>query len=122
MIIKSFELNKIKLDDSKIILFYGNNEGFKKEATNLIFRSKTNILTFEEKEILDNPEILFDKVLSKSLFENERFIIIKRVTDKILKTIEEIDTKEITDTTILINSESVEKKSAELVEASKDFL
>ena len=29
MIIKSFEINKIKLDKDKIILFYGQNEGLK---------------------------------------------------------------------------------------------
>ena len=111
MIIKSFELNKINLDYNKIILFYGNNDGLKKEATSLIFKSKKNILILEEKEILDNPETLFNIVLSKSLFENEKFVLIKRASDKILKIIEEIDAKEIHDTTILINSENLEKKS-----------
>ena len=111
MIVKYNEINKINCDKNKIILLYGHNDGFKNEATNLIFKVKKNIFVFEEKEILENPEILFDKVLSKSLFENEKFIIIKRATDKILKIIEEIDAKEITDTTILINSEHLEKKS-----------
>ncbi len=111
MIVKYNEINKINSDKNKIILLYGNNDGFKNEATNLIFKAKKNIFIFEEKEILENPEVLFNKVLSKSLFENEKFIIIKRATDKILKTIEEIDAKEITDTTILINSEHLEKKS-----------
>ena len=111
MIIKSFELNKIILKNHKIILFYGNNDGFKKEATNFIFKTKKDKHTFEEKEILNNPEILFNMVLSKSLFENEKIIIIKRATDKILNIIEEIDAREINDTTILINSENLEKRS-----------
>ena len=111
MILKNHEINKIDLNKNKIILLYGNNNGFKNEATNLIFKIKKNVFTFEEKEILENPNVIFDKVLSKSLFENEKFILIKRATDKILKTIEEIDTKEIANTIILINSENLEKKS-----------
>ena len=31
MILKSFELNKIKLNNHKFYLFYGNNEGLKDE-------------------------------------------------------------------------------------------
>ena len=31
MILKSFEINKINLNKNKFILFYGKNEGLKKE-------------------------------------------------------------------------------------------
>ena len=31
MILKSYEINKINLDNHKIILLYGNNDGFKNE-------------------------------------------------------------------------------------------
>ena len=34
MIIKYFEINKIKLDLNKFILFYGKNEGLKNQAVN----------------------------------------------------------------------------------------
>ena len=36
MIIKNYEMNKINLDENKIILFYGKNEGLKNESFNFI--------------------------------------------------------------------------------------
>ena len=49
--------------------------------------------------------------MSKSLFENEKVIIINRVSDKILKIIEELLTKNIVDILIIINAGNLEKKS-----------
>ena len=37
MIIKSFELTKIKLSNYKFYLFYGNNEGLKEETIKNFF-------------------------------------------------------------------------------------
>ena len=37
MILKSFELNKIKLDNYKFYLFYGDNEGLKEEHIKNLF-------------------------------------------------------------------------------------
>ena len=37
MIIKSFELNKIKLKNYKLFLFYGDNEGLKEETIRDLF-------------------------------------------------------------------------------------
>ena len=45
------------------------------------------------------------------MFENEKFIIINRATDKILKIIDEILEKKVKDTTIIINAGILEKKS-----------
>ena len=56
MIIKSFELNKIKLNQNKLILLYGKNEGLKNEAINDLLKGKKNNKKYEEKEILDNYE------------------------------------------------------------------
>jgi DNA polymerase-3 subunit delta len=50
-------------------------------------------------------------MLSKSLFEKEKTIVIKRATDKILKIIEILHFKNLEDTTIIINAENLEKKS-----------
>jgi len=111
MIIKSFELKKLITNNHKMILLYGKNEGFKNEAINLILKPKENISKYDEKEILDNPEIIFNTILSKSLFEKDKSIIIKGGTDKILKIIEEINEKKIEDVTIIINSGNLEKKS-----------
>ena len=111
MIIKSFEFNRLVSDNHKMILLYGKNEGHKNEAINLISKSKEDILKFDEKEIIDNPEIIFNKILSRSLFEKQKLIIIKGGTDKILKIIQEINDREINDITIIINSINLEKKS-----------
>ena len=87
MIIKSYELNKLNLDQNKIVLFYGKNEGLKNDSTNNLLKNKENISKYEEKEILENTNIFLENIFSKSLFEDEKIIIIKRVTDKILKVI-----------------------------------
>ena len=111
MIIKSYELNKINLKKKKLILFYGKNEGLKNEATNNLLKNKETISKYEEKEILENTNIFLEDLFSKSLFENEKIIIIKRVTDKILKVMEEIGEKKIEDVKIILNADVLEKKS-----------
>jgi len=37
MILKSFELNKLKLNDYNFFLFYGDNEGLKEEIIKNLF-------------------------------------------------------------------------------------
>src|SRR6056300_348314 len=111
MILKSFEINKINKDINHIVLFYGKNEGLKKEALNILAKDKNNILNYEEKEILDNENNFIENILSKSLFEKQKFIIIKRATDKILKIIEILRLKNLEDTTIVLSSDNLEKKS-----------
>ena len=111
MIIKSFEINKINFDQNKLVLFYGKNEGFKNEATNNLIKDKDEITKYEEKEVLENINDFIESILSKSLFESEKIIIIKRVTDKILKIIDEIDSKNIEDIKIILNADNLEKKS-----------
>ena len=55
------------------------------------------------------PNNLLDSLISKSLFETEKIILIKRATDKIYKILEEIFSKNIEDTTIIVNAENLEK-------------
>jgi len=111
MIVKSHEIKKISLKYNKFILFYGKNEGLKIEALNILIKDKNTISHYEEKEILDNENIFIETIVSKSLFDPQKFIIIKRTTDKILKIIENLHQKNLEDTTIILNSESLEKKS-----------
>ena len=111
MILKSYEINKINHSINHLILFYGKNEGLKNEATNLLKKEKNNILNYEEKEILDRENNFVENILSKSLFEKEKLVVIKRATDKILKIIEILHLKNIDDTTIILNSDNLEKKS-----------
>ena len=87
MILKTYEINKINQKINHLILFYGKNEGLKKEAFNVLIQDKNNISNYEEKEILENENNFIEAILSKSLFEPQKFIIVKRATDKILKII-----------------------------------
>ena len=111
MILKSFELNKIDLKKNKMILLYGKNEGHKNEIISKITKKNKNISNYDEKEILDNTTQFLESLFNQSLFDNEKCIIIKRGTDKILKIIEEINEKKIDQIIILINSDMLEKRS-----------
>ena len=113
MIIKSFELNKISTTKYKYFLFYGENEGLKAELIKNNFEDSFKEATYhyEEKEILNNKEEFFNRILTKSFFEDKKLIIIKRITDKIREVLEEVLAKEINDLTLILNSSSLEKKS-----------
>jgi DNA polymerase-3 subunit delta len=111
MILKSYEINKINKNINHLILFYGKNEGLKNEALNVLNKDKNNISNYEEKEILDNENNFIENILSRSLFEVQKFIIIKRATDKILKIIETLHLKNLEDVTVILNSDNLEKKS-----------
>ena len=113
MILKSFELNKIKLNDYKFYLFYGDNEGLKDETIKKLFKVnyQDKIHRYEEKEILDNIDSFFNSVLTKSFFDNEKLIIINRATDKIRVIIEDLMEKNYEDIQIILNSKNLEKKS-----------
>ena len=110
MILKSYEINKIDQNINHLILFYGKNEGLKNEAVRILVK-KNDISNYEEKEILDNENNFIENILSKSLFEQQKFIVIKRSTDKILKVIETLNFKNLQDTTIILNADNLEKKS-----------
>ena len=111
MIIKSFEINKINLNLNNLFLFYGKNEGFKNEVTKNILKNKSNIINYEEKEVLENEDNFIENLLTKSLFDKEKILIIKRATDKILKVLEKITEKNIEDIKIVLNADVLEKKS-----------
>ena len=114
MILKSFELPKIKLNNYKFYLFYGDNEGFKEENIKYLFEKnyQDKIHRYEEREILDNSNIFFNSILTKSFFDNEKLIIINRATDKIKTIIEELMEKNPEDIQIILNSKNLEKKSS----------
>jgi DNA polymerase-3 subunit delta len=111
MILKSHEINKINQNINNLILFYGKNEGLKNKALNILAKDKNNISNYEEKEILENENNFIENILSKSFFEPQKFIVIKRATDKILKITEILKQKDLEDTIIILNSGSLEKKS-----------
>lgn len=113
MIFKSYEIDKINVKNYSFILFYGQNEGAKNKEIEK-FKKKLNIekiIKFHEKEILDDNEIFFDEISSKSLFDDKKLITINRVTDKLLKILDKISNKKIEDVNIIINAGLLEKKS-----------
>ena len=110
MIIKSFETDKINFKKNNLILLYGKNEGFKQQVINKFVKNQSEVLSYEEKEILDIQNNFLENVLNKSLFEEEKTIIIKRATDKIIKVIDEINNRKIDDIIIIV-ADNLEKKS-----------
>ena len=113
MILKSFELGKSKLEDCNFYLFYGDNEGLKEETIINFFEKKYQgrVYRYEEKEILDNLSDFYNSVLTKSFFDNEKLIVINRVSDKIKVVIEELIEKKPEDIQFILNSKNLEKKS-----------
>ena len=111
MIIKSFETRKINIKQNKLILFYGKNDQIKKEAIENLTNSKKQIVNYEQNEILDNEDYFVESISSKSLFEEEKIIIIKRATDKIINLLEKIRVINLEDILIIIVAENLEKKS-----------
>ena len=111
MIIKSFELNKIKLNSFNIILLYGKNDGLKTQIKNDLLRNKKITSNYEEKEFIDSSDNLIEDMSSKSFFNDEKVIIVNRVTDKIYKIIIEIIDRKFEDITIILDAENLEKKS-----------
>jgi len=111
MIIKHFEINKINLDKSQFILFYGKNEGLKNQIKTKLLENKTITSNLEEKDIIDNSNNFIESLLTQSLFEEEKIIFINRATDKIFKILSEIIYKKIENLIIIINADILEKKS-----------
>jgi len=124
MIFKSFEIEKIKIEDKNFFLFYGENQGHKNQIIEEKFKKKykENTYYYDENEILNNENNFFNNILSKSFFENEKLIVINRATDKIKKILEEVIEKKIQDLVIVLNANTLEKKSKirSLFEKSKD--
>ena len=113
MIIKYFEIDKTDLNKSNFYLFYGKNEGLQNEIIEKSFINnfQGNINRYDEKEFIENYNIIATEVLTKSLFESEKIIIISRTSDKILKLIQEIFERDIKDIKFILKSGILEKKS-----------
>ena len=113
MIIKSFEIEKIKSIKNNLILIYGTNQGYKNQVIKELFEKsfEGEILRFDENEILNNHEEFISNLMNRSLFDDEKLIIISRTTNKILKFVIEIIERKIEKIKIIINSDNLEKKS-----------
>ena len=126
MILKSSDSHKINLKQHKFILFYEVNEGYKNEILNKIISQNKNksVSRYDEKYILENLELILNDIISKSFFDNEKIIIIKQASDKILNFIDQLSTKELEDINIFIISNKLDKKSKlrKIFETNKEFI
>ena len=125
MIIRSYEANKTNLEGRSIILLYGKNEGLQNETVEKTFIAdfKGSINKYEENEFINNYETISSEILTKSLFDEKKILIISRVGEKILKYIEEVSDRNIEDIAIILKAGLLEKRSKLRIffEKSKKF-
>ena len=109
MIFKSFEINNKNFSEQNIFLVYGENEGLKKDIINTISKKK-NIefkqYKFDEEEVNQKSEEIYNLIYSGSLFDKFKIIIINKASDKIYNFIEDIIDKKLQDCLIFINYDS----------------
>ena len=111
MILKAYDIDKINLNKNKIILLYGKNNGLKNNFKNKLTENKKNILNYDQSDILENENIFFEGLCSKSLFETEKIIVIKRANDRLIKIVEKIVEEKLDEIIIIIDADNLEKKS-----------
>lgn len=113
MIVKSYELGKFDFTNFDFFLIYGKNEGHQNEIinNNLNYNFKGLMSKYEENEFVKNFETISSEIRNRSLFDENKTIIISRVTEKILKFIEKLIEINIKDTKIILKCGILEKKS-----------
>ena len=124
MILKSFELNKIS-KDAIFHLIYGSNEGLKTECINEILKkNNARVFNYDEIQIEDQEESFYENILSGSLFESSKIILINRASDKIYNVIYDLIERNISNTKIIINAYTLDTKSKlrSLFEKNKDLI
>ena len=130
MIIKSYEVQKKKLELFNLYLLYAENNGLKKDIIKLItsLKEKESFkykkFKFDEEEILKNENYFNNLIFSGSLFDEKKIIIINRVDDKLINIIEDISLKKMSDTLIFFIANKLEKRSKIRIyfENSKDLV
>ena len=112
MISKYYEIKKFK-NKINFFLFYGENEGQKIDLIQSDFNefTKENTYKYSEKDIIENKQMFFENIYSKSFFENEKLILISDVSDKILNLIQEIIESNMNDVVIILIAKRLDKKS-----------
>jgi DNA polymerase-3 subunit delta len=113
MLIKSHELKNFKIKDTDFYLFHGPNTGLIEETINKIFKPifTKNIINYDEADLLNNIHSFKEMIFNKSFFDDEKFIIINRASNKILDLIQELIESQVTDLKMIIKAGTLEKKS-----------
>ena len=75
MILKSFEERKIDLNNQKIHLLYGENQGQINDFIKNVFRKnfKDEIFTYDEVEVIKKEDLVYEKLQTKSFFDDIHF-------------------------------------------------
>ena len=83
MIVRSFELTKLNLNDYNFYLFYGENEGLKDEVFSklLIKYNKENLFSYYEQDVLNNLDNKFELNQYEKLLENQ---LIEKAVDEVI--------------------------------------
>ena len=113
MIYKSYLIEQnINLIDKNLFLFYGENLGLQQDLKKKIRNNNKDklLLNFYQEEILKNEDQFFNEVINISLFEDKKVYLINQANDKILKIIEDIETK-ISEQSIFLFSDILDKRS-----------
>ena len=113
MIKKFNDLKRTDIENKNFFLTYGKNNGIQDEILHNCFIKdySKNLLKYEEVEFIDNYDDIVEGLLTKSLFEENKLIIISRVTDRILKYFEAILNKDISNIKFFLRTGVLEKKS-----------
>ena len=114
MIVKSYEEKKITDEKINILLFYGKNDGFLNAVLEKLFLKSFDglISKYDEVEFINNYDIIFSELMSRSLFDENKIIIISRASDKITKYIDELLNNNLENIKIILRSGILEKKSS----------
>ena len=113
MIIKSNELKTFNKKNINYYLFYGPNTGLIDETIIKIFKPifSKNIINYEETDLLNNKDSFKEMIFNKSFFDDEKFIIISRASNKISDIIEETLISQIEGVKIIIKAGVLDRKS-----------
>ena len=112
MIIKNYQLVTNNISKFNFFLFYGDNEGLKNEKIDLIIKTtKYKKFLYSEKEVLNDIENFSNSLLTKSFFDNEKILIIKSATDKILNLLKDFINRKIEENIIIFDADALDKKS-----------
>ena len=115
MILKSYIIEqKISLlNEYKAVLLYGENDGIKGDIQKKLrnVNKDSEIINLFESEIIKNKNIIFNNIVNKSLFNEEKIIFIQYATDKIFNELTESLLKINKNIKIYIFSDNLEKKS-----------
>ena len=113
MIVKHYELKNNLGKKINYFLLYGQNTGLIEDTIDNDLKPAfpSNIFKYDEIDILSDTNNFKESLFNKSFFENDKLIIINRVSDKIFNLIEEICEIKDQNLKIILKAGVLDKKS-----------